>query len=327
MKGPMGLFHSLGTKARKIVLDVYEMPYLHGPLATINHTVRGFLSDDCHIMAAAISFYAVLSLIPFMLLMLSLSGYVLEYLGQGPGGQETLFLQLADYVRAIFPFASQDFIDKLHSITVNREAFGVTGLVVLVVTSGLVFRSLELAFARVFHTRRHRSLVAHQLLFVVFLLALGLVFLSVHYITVIGTSMVSGRHGDFASAFDDAMQRYVLARIAVTVVTGTLVFYVLLKYFSNHKIRNRASLFAGFVFSVLWMLASKLFSYYLEGLARFSLLYGSLATPAVIIVWIFYSAIILLLCTELARVMQERYWPIVDKNSKEQSSKVQPSES
>ncbi len=316
MKGPGEVVSSLSKWARKFALDLYQVPYLHGPLATINHTVRGFVSDDCHIMAAAISFYAVLSLIPFMLLMLSLSGYVLEYLGQGHGGQETLFLQLADYVKAVFPFATQDFIDRLHSITVNREAFGVTGLVVLVVTSGLVFRSLELAFARVFHTSRHRSLVAHQLLFVVFLLALGLVFLSVHYITVIGTSVVSGRHGDFASAINDAMQRYLLARITVTIITGTVVFYILLKYFSNHKIRNRASLFAGFMFSILWMLASKIFGYYLEGLARFSLLYGSLATPAVIIVWIFYSAIILLLCTELARVMQERYWPIDGKNTK-----------
>ncbi len=289
---------------------IYRLPYLHGVLFAIGRTVRGFVRDDCHIMAAAISFYAVLSLIPFMLLMMSIAGYVLEYVGQDYANQEELFAHLAEYVKAVVPFTSEDFIRQLRSITLNREAYGLTGLVILFITAGLVFRSLELAFARVFKTDRHRSLLVHQLLFVAFILGIGLLFLGVHYLSAVGSSMASGRDQSFAASFEQALAKYALLRVVVTLLTGTLVFVVLLKYFSRQRVRLRASVFGGLLFACLWMIAGKVFGYYLQHLARFSLLYGSLATPAVIVVWIFYSSCILLLCTEFACVLQNRFWPV-----------------
>ena len=299
-----------GIWFREFGARIYDVPYLHGVLFCIGRTVRGFVRDDCHIMAAAVSFYAVLSLIPFMLLMVSIAGYVLEYLGQDYAGQEALFAHLSEYVRAIIPFTNEDFIQRLRGITLNREAYGVTGLIILFVTAGLVFRSLELAFARVFKTEHHRSLLVHQLLFIVFILAIGLLFLGVHYLSVVGSSVVSGHHEGFADAFEQALQRHSILGLVVAVLTGTLVFVVLLKYFSHQRVRLRASLFGGILFACLWMIASKLFGYYLQHLARFSLLYGSLASLAVVVVWIFYSSTILLLCTEFTCVLQNRFWPI-----------------
>lgn len=289
---------------------VYQVPYLHGVLSTSGESLRGFVRDDCHIMAAAISFYAVLSLLPLMLLLLSIAGYVLEYAGKEYASQQALFAHLAEYVRAVFPFTSEDFIQRLRSITMSRETFGVTGLLILFITASLVFRSLELAFARVFKTSRHRSLLGHQLLIVAFILAIGLLFLGIHYLTVVGSSVASGGGLGFATSFQEAMRHYLVLRFAVSLISGTLVFAVLLKYFSRERVRMRASLLGGLLFALLWILASKLFGYYLENLARFSMLYGSLATPAVIVVWTFYSACILLLCAEVAKVLQQRYWPL-----------------
>ena len=88
--------------------------------------------------------------------------------------KEELFSHLTTYVQAVMPFLGDDFIDRLRGMISNRGAYGVTGLIILLITSGLVFRTLELAFARVFKTKRQRSMVASQLLFVVFLLAVGL---------------------------------------------------------------------------------------------------------------------------------------------------------
>jgi membrane protein len=303
-------WRGLKARLRKLGARIFRVPYLHGVLAAIGRTVRGFVQDDCHIMAAAISFYAVLSLIPFVLLLISITGYVLGNIGQDYANQDELFAHLAEYVRAVIPFTNENFIERLRGMTTNREAYGATGLVILFITSGLVFRSLELAFARVFKTARHRSLLAHQLLFVAFILGIGLLFLGVHYLSVIGSSVASGRHEGFSDAFHLALKKYALLRFGASLLAGTLVFFVLLKYFSRERIRKRASLLAGVLFAGLWMVAAKVFGYYLENLARFSLLYGSLATPAVIVVWIFYSACILLLCAEFAKVLQDRLWPL-----------------
>ncbi len=310
MTGPRERWRRLVEGLRRLGVRIYRVPYLHGVLSTSGDALRGFVRDDCHIMAAAISFYAVLSLLPLMLLMISIAGYVLEYIGQEYASQQALFAHLAEYVRAVFPFTSEDFIQRLRAITMSRETFGVTGLIILFITASLVFRSLELAFARIFKTRRHRSLLGHQLLMIAFILAIGLLFLGIHYLTVVGSSVASGGGLGFATAFQRAMRHYLVLRFAVSLVSGTLVFAVLLKYFSRERVRMRASLLGGMMFALLWIGASKLFGYYLENLARFSMLYGSLATPAVIVVWIFYSACILLLCTEVAKVLQQRYWPL-----------------
>lgn len=281
---------------------VYRLPGLYGVLGSFGRALRAFIVDDCAVMAAAISFFALLSLIPFVLLLLSIAGYLMEHLG-GQADRYELFAHLAGYIRAVFPFSSEELIERLRAVVINRRAFGLTGLVFMVVTASLVFRSLELAFARVLGTRRRRSLMAHQLLFGVFGLAIGLLFLGIHSLTVVG-------HGVAPNDLESFLAEHAGLRFAFSLLVASLVFFVLLKYFSRERVRSRASLAGGALFALLWTLAGKVFGAYLGGLARFSLLYGSLAAPAVLMVWIFYTACILLLCTEFAQQLQQRYWPL-----------------
>jgi membrane protein len=296
----------LGRLSEKI----YRLPYLHGFLSICERTLKGFWRDDCPVMAAAISFYAILSLIPLVLLMFSIAGYVLESVSQDYRSPDEMFSYLAEYIRAMLPFSSEDFITRLRGIALNREAYGLTGLVILFVTSSLVFRTLELSFNKVFKTQQRRSMLLHQLLFVAFIFGIGLLFLAVHYLSIIGSSVASGHSDTIASRIENFLDSFQVLRIIAPLLTGTLVFSFLLKFFSRQKVRNRASLFAGLLFSMLWMLATRLFAYYLTHLARFSLLYGSLASLAVMVVWVFYSSMVLLLCAEFAYALQDRFWPL-----------------
>jgi len=296
----------IGQKVRWAASKIYNLPYLHNVLSTTGKTAKGFYRDDCHIMAAAISFYAILSLIPFLLLLLSISGYVLNHLGQEYSSQEELFAHLGTYIRAVVPFLTNDLMNRLGGISANPEAYGITGLIILFITAGLVFRTLELAFARALKTKRQRSMMVSQLLFVVFLLALGLLFLGIHYLGILSSTFYSARDVHFSQRWQEFLSGHVLLRLLVTVATASMVFVVLLKYFSRERIRIKYLLAGGVLFSLLWMLAIKIFGYYLTNVARFSLLYGSLATLAIIVVWIFYSACILLLCTEFTYVLHSK---------------------
>jgi YihY family inner membrane protein len=157
------------------------------------------------------------------------------------------------------------------------------------------------------------------LLFVVFVLALGMMLLLVHYLGVVSSSFFSARDLTFSQALETFLSQHAVARVAVTVVTASLVFLVLLRYFAKKKVQLRYVFAGGLLFSILWMLAGRLFGYYLNHIAQFSLLYGSLATLAIIVVWIFYSAIILLLCTEFTRDLQEYRLLLHDRQAKPQS--------
>ncbi len=283
---------------------IYRLPVLNPVLSTSGKTAKGFYRDDCHIMAAAIAFYAILSLLPFLLLLLSIAGFVLNDVAHQYASQQDLFSHISSYIQAVVPFLGDDVMQRMAGAVSNRGTYGVTGLVILFITAGLVFRTLELAFARVFKTKQHRSMVVSQLLIVVFVLALGLLFLGVHYFGVLSSTFYSARDASFSQRWDEFLSAHMVLRFIVTMVTATTVFVILLKYFSKERVGTRFALAGGLLFSLLWMLAINVFGYYLTHVARFSLLYGSLATLAIIIVWIFYSACILLLCAEFTKVLQ-----------------------
>jgi len=283
---------------------IYRLPILNPVLSTSSKTARGFYRDDCHIMAAAIAFYAILSLLPFLLLLLSIAGFVLNDVAHQYASQQDLFSHISSYIQAVVPFLGDDVMQRMAGAVSNRGTYGVTGLVILFITAGLVFRTLELAFARVFKTKQHRSMVVSHLLIVVFVLALGLLFLGVHYFGVLSSTFYSARDANFSQRWDEFLSAHAALRFIVTLVTATTVFVILLKYFSKQRVGTRFALAGGLLFSLLWILAIRVFGYYLTHVARFSLLYGSLATLAIIIVWIFYSACILLLCAEFTNVLQ-----------------------
>lgn len=297
-------WQSVRSEVRRIGGWIYRLPVLHPIFSMSGKTARGFYRDDCHIMAAAIAFYAILSLLPFLLLLMSISGFVLNDVAHQYASRQELFAHISSYVRAVVPFLGDDVMQRLAGVVSNRGTYGITGLVILFITAGLVFRTLELAFARVFKTKQHRSMVVSQLLIVVFVLALGLLFLGVHYFGVLSSTFYSARDANFSQRWDQFLSAHAVLRLMVTLVTATTVFVILLKYFSRERVGTRFALAGGLLFSLLWILAIRVFGYYLTHVARFSLLYGSLATLAIIVVWIFYSACILLLCAEFTNALQ-----------------------
>jgi membrane protein len=79
-----------------------------------------------------------------------------------------------------------------------------------------------------------------------------------------------------------------------------IVFYlVTIKLFLNVKIRLRYRLSSAVVFCLLWIAARKLFSLYISHITEVNLLYGSLSSVIVILMWIFYSALALLFSVEI----------------------------
>lgn len=282
---------------------IFALPVL-GPVAqVVDESGRRFFADDCLVMAAAVAFNAVFSLIPFALLLLTVAGYFFEYSGLSP---EQIFNHLEAAVRSAIPFVQRDLLEQIQKIAASRRALGITGLVTLLITAGMLFRSLELALGRVFDAPRRRALWRSQFLLLLLLIALGLLMLLSHFVGVLVINLLSAREMDFMTAVDKFLDRHVLLRFLLTLFVAGGVFSLIMKLFSQQRVRWKALAVGGVVFALLWMLAVRLFGYYLENLARFSIIYGSLTALAVIVVWIFYAALVLLICAELTAGINRR---------------------
>ena len=89
--------------------------------ALLRDAARKFYADDCPTLAAAISFYALLSLIPVLFLVIAILGYVVG------SSQETFQAVLAS-VREFIPHLSEDFTRNLEWVVDNRGRLSWLGL-------------------------------------------------------------------------------------------------------------------------------------------------------------------------------------------------------
>ena len=149
-----------------------------GVWAILRDAGRKFYADDCATLAAAISFYALLSLIPVLFLIVAILGYVL-------GSSQDTFNAVLAWAREFIPHLSDDFTRNLQWVVANRGRLSWLGLGSLIIASGLVFHATEFALDRLFAVGKRRSFVRSRLLSMGVVVTMGLVLLFSFYVGVI----------------------------------------------------------------------------------------------------------------------------------------------
>ncbi|MBN1460163.1 MAG: YihY/virulence factor BrkB family protein, partial [Armatimonadetes bacterium] len=66
--------------------------------------------------------------------------------------------------------------------------------------------------------------------------------------------------------------------------------------------------------ALLWLASRRIFAMLVVGSSRYGQLYGPLAGAVVLLLWIYYSAYIMILCGEVGAVLQKRYWTAPTEN-------------
>jgi membrane protein len=127
-------------------------------------TTQYCMQTEVHVFALSISASVLLSVFPFLIVMMSLCKYGLHW----PAGVQALDLALTDF----FPGEIGQFIHRnLMAVVQSRGPFQITSLFLLLFTANGVFEPLEVALNRAWGVPRNRSYLRNQLV------SLGLIFL------------------------------------------------------------------------------------------------------------------------------------------------------
>jgi membrane protein len=110
-------------------------------------------------------------------------------------------------------------------------------------------------------------------------------------------------HGRIPVAIGPTMQ-WILKYLLPFFLTCCM-FFSIYKIIPNKKVHFTSALQAAFFTSLLWELAKHLFAWYIVHLAEYSLVYGSLSTLVIFVLWVYYSSTILVLGGEFAYFLQE----------------------
>jgi membrane protein len=231
--------------------------------------------------AASIAYYALLSLFPFLLLVISLLGSVTA--------NENQRLAVLTFVFRYFPTHLDFVATQLDAFRQSRVQVGVAGSLALIWSSLGVFGAITSAVNEAWGVEKQRSFLKHRMVSFLMLVAAGLVM-------VVGLLLVSAIQVAEASWFGVMLLRFHWLQALQTwtfryAATFILIFYY---FIPNAKTRFRDVWVGAALTGLLWRLAFSGFSWYIARNSRLAFIQGSLAAVVVFLLWIYVSSVILI---------------------------------
>jgi membrane protein len=274
-----------------------------GVASLVQRVVKGFVRDDGFRVAAALSYYAMLSLAPLLVLLLIVAG--------SAAGRETTAAELIRQMGILAGDAGADVATAVVSQAQPPRQTGMAlavSLLVLVFGATAVFAELHKGMNVVWGVTSHRrggfwSFVRARLLAGAMVLALVLLIL-----LSLGASATLSALSRSVSGLPGADLLWQLADAAVSILVFTALFAALFKYLPDTSVAWGDVWLGGLLTAVLFSLGKQLIGFYV-GWGAVGSAYGAAGSLVALLVWIYYSAVILILGAELTRVNCERAAP------------------
>jgi membrane protein len=259
-----------------------------------------FYNSENLTYASSIAYYALLSIFPFVLMVLNVVGRM----AIGGAGDERALVRLVE--RALpsdFEFLSTQIV-QLQRAPVTLT---IAGALVTVWASMGVFGAITSAVDHAWGTEKPWGYFKHKAVAFVMMLTAALVFAACLLVTgavqVSKTDWYGALSGwlPWLPTLSGVVARYILTPSAILAIG--LIYY----FAPNTRVRFRDVWYGAVLAGILWRLALLAFSWYLHGYARFSI-HGSVGTVVAFLVWVYLSAVIVLYGVEVtAAYAKERH--------------------
>jgi membrane protein len=261
-------------------------------MGTLTRTLREFKEDDLSLLAAALTYYAILALFPALLVLLSLLGLA------GSGTVDTLLQN----VGSLAPSATRTVItNAVHNLQSSNKAAGVAfifGLVgALWSASGYVGGFMKAAniIYEVEEGRKFWKLKPIQIFATLVVVLLS----AIVVIAVVVTGPIAQKAGNIVGAGSTAVTVFNIAKWPVIAFVVAQIFAFLYWISPNVKQPGYRWLSPGGILAVvLWVIASALFAFYVANFGSYSKTYGSMAAVIIFLVWLWITNLVMLLGLE-----------------------------
>ena len=256
--------------------------------------VREMGDDDATHLAAGVAYYAMFSLFPLLLGLLAVAGLVLK-----SEGVEQNFL---DFVTENLPGSEQIVKDNLGEVVRFRGLLGITAVIGLLWTASAVFGAISRAVNRAWDIPKDRPFYIAKPRQMAMALGVGVLFL----LSTSATSaiqMFTDPERDLGIPGQGFLLELGLGHLALRVVPWTmtlLIFLLVYRFLPNCKTYWRFIWPGAVVASVLFEVGKSLFVWYLNNIASYDQVYGSLTSVMALLFWIYISALILILGAEIS---------------------------
>ncbi len=264
--------------------------------------LRGWWADNCLRLAASLAFYTALSLAPLVLLVVGLLGMVLD--------RQQVASQLAAQLEGLMGPAGRELVTSILTTTTPQGGTWATvvGLATLVIGATAVFGELQATMNLIWEVRPAPTsgvwagiwaLLKARLFSLALVFALAFLLL----VSLVLSAVLAG-----AAAWFQGPEQALVSRVlelAVSLLVLTIVFALLFTYVPDAEIRWRDVWLGGLITAALFTLGKTAIGYYL-GQASVGSAYGAAGSLVVLLVWVYYSALIMFFGAEFTHAWATR---------------------
>ncbi len=253
---------------------------------------------DLSMMAAAISFYALLALIPLLLI----SSAVLGFFAGSSGGAVQV---TTEGIRRILPRVTGGQIEAmLQTLVLGRGVAGGLGLLSLIWVASGAFDMVASSLTVLCDLEESRSYARRKVTALLLSLVSGIGFLVSLAVASLGTAIeaLGNRLLEFVPAQVSLPPGILLDILPATLIGFT--FLLMYRFAPARPLPLYAAVSGAAVASLLWHGAKELFNWYLLTYAIYNPIAGILGTAIALLLWLFYSGLIFLLGGAIAEAIQ-----------------------
>jgi YihY family inner membrane protein len=250
---------------------------------------RGFISNKGLLLAGAVAYYTLLSIVPLSILALIVLTQFIE--------ERQLILTLSTYLDMAVPGYAAMLTEQAQTFLEHRKVVGIIGFLVMLFFSSAAFSMLENAMSVIFY--QHDRIIRRKFFISViipyayiFVMGFGIVLVSFivgaitnlenRHLTILGWSLNLGGATGVALS---------LLGIIGEVLILTSIYLVM----PVVRVRFRHALIGGLTATVLWEITRRVLIWYYATVSMVNIIYGSIAMTVVALISIEFVAVILLL--------------------------------
>lgn len=271
-------------------------------------SVKNYKSNGDVNQAAAMALYAILSAIPLCILTIIAAGY---FFSSYPNVSDDII----NAIRAFHPYFSEKLLAQLGQIEKKKHLLGWAGLLGLVGLSSMIFNSMETALNIIFRSKKKRNYFVSKLL-AFSMIPMGWIIGCISLVISDVAAMLVKQSVEIAEGLNISLgvMSGALLRYAVPYLITVFFFYFAYRIIPADKIRSTVALGGSALFALLMEIAKQLFTWYLSNYTRYNVIFGSLGTIIILVIWAFYVTLIFLFCAELMSSYQRRDIILLERN-------------
>jgi len=264
----------------------------------LKKTFDEFFEDNSLKLSASLSYYTIFSIAPLLIIIISLAGifFGLEAV------QGRVYGQINGLVGNSAAAQIQEIIKNVQT-SEHKQGGAVAGFIILIIGATGVFTEIQDSINYIWSVKAKPKkgwlkIIMNRLLSFSLIASFGFLLL----VSLLVNSVMDVMSDRLKLLFADAtVYIFYVINTIVIFFTITLLFAIIFKVLPDAKIRWRDAFVGAFFTALLFLIGKFLISFYL-GSSSIGATYGAAASIILVLLWVYYSSIILYFGAEFTKV-------------------------